>query len=103
MSSVWPEIKKEIELRINAEPKLGNYMQSLILSQNDFLSAVASILASKLDSDALNAVDIKKFLLETYYLDENLEESILADLEFVMEKDPACKHISTPLLFIKDF
>ena len=103
MSSVWPAIKKEIELSINAEPKLGNYMQSLILSQNDFLSAVASILASKLDSDALNAVDIKKFLLESYYLDENLEESILADLEFVMEKDPACKHISTPLLFYKGF
>ena len=70
MSHVWSQIQSEIKLRVDAEPSLGNYMQSLILSQNDFLSAVASILASKLNSDALNNVDIRKFLLETYHLKE---------------------------------
>ena len=103
MSHVWSQIQSEIKLRVDAEPSLGNYMQSLILSQNDFLSAVASILASKLNSDALNNVDIRKFLLETYHLKENIEELILADLEFILEKDPACKHFSTPLLFFKGF
>ena len=34
MSHVWSQIQSEIKLRVDAEPSLGNYMQSLILSQN---------------------------------------------------------------------
>ena len=69
----------------------------------DFLSAVASILASKLNSDALSAKDIRKFLLETYQADLEIQNSILDDLKFVKNQDPACKYLSTPLLFYKGF
>ena len=60
--NLWNEIESEIRLRINAEPSLEPFLNSLVLSQKDLLAAVASILASKLHSDALSAMEIKKFI-----------------------------------------
>ena len=63
---LWTKIQDEIKLRVEAEPSLGSFLYSLVLSQKDLIGAVASILASKLHSDALSAMDIKKFILEVY-------------------------------------
>jgi len=46
--NLWNEIESEVRLRIDAEPTLGPFLNSLVLSQKDLLAAVASILASKL-------------------------------------------------------
>ena len=46
-SSIWNNIKEEIGLRIDAEPSLENYLESLILSKNNIIEATAAILASK--------------------------------------------------------
>jgi len=58
---LWIKIQDEIKLRVDAEPTLGSFLYSLVL-----VGAVASILASKLHSDALSAMDIKKFILDVY-------------------------------------
>ena len=60
---LWKTIKKEIKLREDAEPSLGPFLHSLISSQTDLLAAVASILSSKLHSDALSATDIRLSLI----------------------------------------
>jgi serine O-acetyltransferase len=67
------------------------------------LAAVASILASKLHSDALSATDIKKFILDVYRDCKEIEPALEADLRFFKQNDPACKYLSTPLLFYKGF
>ena len=67
--NIWSDIKKEVQLRIKAEPSLSPYLNLLVLSQNSFVSAIASILSSKLNSDALSSKDIKNFILDVY---ENL-------------------------------
>ena len=100
---LWKEIQHEIHLRVDAEPSLGSFLYSLILSQRDLLAAVASILASKLHSDALSAMDIKKFILDVYRDCDDIELSLEADLRFFKANDPACNYISTPLLFYKGF
>ena len=77
---LWNKIQDEIKLRVDAEPTLGSFLYSLVLSQKDLVGAVASILASKLHSDALSAMDIKKFILDVYReckdIEKNLEEDI---------------------------
>jgi serine O-acetyltransferase len=67
------------------------------------LAAVASILSSKLHSDALSSGDIKKFILEVYRECEHIETSLEEDLIFFKANDPACDYLSTPLLFYKGF
>ena len=101
--NLWNEIESEVRLRIDAEPTLGPFLNSLVLSQKDLLAAVASILASKLHSDALSAKDIKKFILDVYRDCKEIEPALEADLRFFKQNDPACKYLSTPLLFYKGF
>ena len=101
--NIWSDIKKEVQLRIEAEPSLSPYLNLLVLSQNSFISAVASILSSKLNSDALSSKDIKNFILDVYKNCDGLEESLLNDLIFFKRNDPACKYYSTPILFYKGY
>ena len=100
---IWNEIKDEINLRINAEPSLKPYLSSLITSQDNFLACIASILASKLNSNALSSEDIKKFILEVFTNCKGIEDSLIKDLIFFKENDPACDYYSTPILFYKGY
>lgn len=100
---LWTKIRDEIKLRVDAEPTLGSFLYSLVLSQKDLLGAVSSILASKLHSDALSAMDIKKFIIDVYRDCKGIEESLEEDIKFFKDHDPACNYLSTPLLFYKGF
>ena len=103
MNKIWETIQYEVQLRIDAEPSLKPYLTSLVTSQESFLSCVSSVLASKLNSDALSSSDIKQFIFEVYTECDGIEESLLKDLEFFKNNDPACKYLSTPILFYKGF
>tara|TARA_Y100001970_G_scaffold291346_1_gene428150 strand:+ start:3208 stop:3933 length:726 start_codon:yes stop_codon:yes gene_type:complete len=102
-TDIWNDIKSEVKLRVNAEPSLKPYLESLILSQDNFINSIASILASKLNSNALSSQDIKKFVIEVYNECDWLEEALIKDLLFFKENDPACKYYSTPILFYKGY
>ncbi len=100
---IWNDIKAEVSLRVNAEPSLEPYLQNLILSQDNFIDSIASILSSKLNNDALPSEDIKRFIIEVYNECDWLEEALIKDLIFFKENDPACKYYSTPILFYKGY
>ena len=102
-TSIWNDIKKEIELRIEAEPSLKDYLESLILSKKNIIEASAAILASKLNNDALSSIDLYHIILSSYDEDEIIQNSLTNDIIFFRENDPACKYLSTPLLFYKGF
>ena len=103
MNKIWETIQYEVQLRIDAAPSLKPYLTSLVTSQESFLSCVSSVLASKLNSDALSSSDIKQFIFNVYTECDGIEESLLKDLEFFKNNDPACKYLSTPILFYKGF
>ena len=102
-NNIFPKIKDEIKLRINAEPSLEPYLNNLILSQNSLIDSVASVLASKLNSDALSSNKIKEFILDVYHKCDHIEEDLINDIIFFKDHDPACKYFSTPILFYKGF
>ena len=100
---VWSVIKEEVRLRIQAAPTLEPYLNLLVLSQDSLVSAIASIISSKLNSDALSSKDIKNFILDVYKNCDGIAESLEEDLIFFKDNDPACKYYSTPILFYKGF
>ena len=100
---VWSVIKEEVSLRIQAAPTLEPYLNLLVLSQDSLVSAIASIISSKLNSDALSSKDIKNFILDVYKNCDGIAESLEEDLIFFKDNDPACKYYSTPILFYKGF
>ena len=100
---IWQIIKDEVNLRIGAEPSLEPYLNQLVLSQDSLKDSVASVLASKLNSDALSSNKIKEFILEVYNKCDHIEQDLIDDLVFFKDHDPACKYFSTPILFYKGF
>ena len=101
--NIWNEIQNEVKLRIEAEPSLDPYLNQLILSQDNLINSVASVLASKLNSDALSSDKIKEFILDVYHKCDHIEEDLINDIVFFKDHDPACKYFSTPILFYKGF
>ena len=100
---IWKIIRDEVNLRIGAEPSLEPYLNQLVLSQDSLINSVASVLASKLNSDALSSNKIKEFILEVYNKCDHIEQDLIDDLVFFKDHDPACKYFSTPILFYKGF
>ena len=103
MNNIWQTIIKEVELRIEAEPSLKDYLSNLILSKSDIKDAVAAILASKLHNDALASKDIQRIISECFNKANNLDQKLVDDILFFKNNDPACKYLSTPLLFYKGY
>ena len=101
--NIWENIKKEIYLRIKAEPSLKNYLESLILSKNNLMEATSAILASKLNNDALSSDDLSEIIIDSYNQHDFIQDQLIDDILFFQENDPACKYSSTPLLFYKGF
>ena len=100
---IWKIIRDEVNLRIGAEPSLEPYLSQLVLSQDSLINSVASVLASKLNSDALSSNKIKEFILDVYNKCDHIEQDLIDDLVFFKDHDPACKYFSTPILFYKGF
>ena len=73
--SIWDDIKKEIALRIDAEPSLKDYLESLILSKNNIIEATAAILASKLNNDALSSIDLYHIIFAAYENDAGIQKN----------------------------
>ena len=102
-NNIWSLIKDEVNLRKAAEPSLSPYLNLLVLSQDSLISSIASIISSKLNSDALSSKDIKNFILDVYKNCDGIVEALERDLVFFKKNDPACKYYSTPILFYKGF
>jgi len=100
---IWSEIIKEVKLRAAAEKSLGSYLENLVISRSNIIDSISSILASKLNSEALAAGDLKHFIFDALTSDKDSEKKIISDLLFFKANDPACKYYSTPLLFYKGF
>ena len=99
-TSIWNDIKKEIALRIDAEPSLKDYLESLILSKENINEATAAILASKLNNDALSSIDLYHIILSSFDENETIQNSLTNDIIFFRENDPACKYLSLSLIHI---
>jgi serine O-acetyltransferase len=96
-------LKKKLLLGLMPEPSLKDYLESLISSKENIIEATAAILGSKLNNDALSSINLYQIILAAFNEDDVIQESLINDILFFRENDPACKYLSTPLLFYKGF
>ena len=67
------------------------------------MEATSAIVASKLHNDALSSSDLSKIIMSSYNQQDSIQDHLINDILFFQKKDPACKYLSTPLLFYKGF
>ena len=100
---VWDAIREECAANVEQEPLLAGFLYSVVLSQPNLESALSHILAAKLDSPVMSALSLRRIIYDVISRDENIQAAVLADLQAVVERDPACPGYSHPLLYFKGF
>ena len=100
---VWLAIKSECARAAEREPLLAGFLYATVLSQPDIEESLSYLLASKLDNSTLPALGVRDIILQVLNEDECIQRAILADLQAVVSRDPACPGYANPLLYFKGF
>ena len=85
------------------EPFLASFMYSSILAHSSLQASLASFLAEKLSCPVLPATQLFQSFTAAYAEDPCLLSVCYADLQAVIDRDPACRGYVHCILFFKGF
>lgn len=100
---VWDAIKEQCSQAAASEPLLAGFLYSVVLSQPSLDAALTHILASKLDNPIVPALSLRRIIHDVLCCEPAVMVAVLADLQAVVERDPACPGYANPLLYFKGF
>lgn len=100
---IWDRIREEAARDALREPALASFLYTVVLSHKRLEDALSYILASKLGCQAVSALTLRDLMDAVFTADATVREAVLADLQAVVTRDPACRGYTTPLLFFKGF
>lgn len=100
---VWEKIVAEAHQFTQEEPMLGSFYHATILNHKNLRSALSFQLASKLDSTTVPSIVLREIIEEAFRAAPNILEAVAADMQAVVERDPAVSHYAIPLLYLKGF
>lgn len=101
-AEAWQRIRQETRLRMDAEPVLTSFFHASVLTHSSLLDVLVDILTLKLDARATPSLMLRT-VFEESLAEPSVEEAAAADLYAVLARDPACRYLSTPLLFYKGY
>jgi serine O-acetyltransferase len=87
----------------DAEPTLASFLYSSILAHKTLEQALAFVLANKLASPTLYSTQLKQIAEEVYQSDPSVIDAAMADLQAVLDRDPACDKYTQALLHFKGY
>jgi serine O-acetyltransferase len=100
---VWETIREEVARDAQSEPMLASFLYGVVLNHKSLEDALSFQLASKLESATITAVSLRDLVDEAFARDPSIGQAFRADIAAVRDRDPACRGLSTPLLFFKGF
>lgn len=100
---MWEAIRLESEEEARREPMLASFLYATVLNHRSIEDALSFQLAGKLESHTLTATTLRDLIDEAFRNDHGIGRAIRADLEAVLERDPACRGLAIPLLYFKGF
>lgn len=101
--TLWATIRTEAQQEAEHEPMLASFLHETILNHHSLDEALSGLLAHKLSDHTLHALPLNELMLAVFKADKAIGVSVRADLKATVDRDPACKKYSTPLLFFKGF
>ncbi|MBU2581245.1 MAG: serine O-acetyltransferase [Alphaproteobacteria bacterium] len=100
---VWESVRVEAEAVMRSEPALGSFVFATIIGQDTLEEAIIHRLAQRLNHTDVDAGLISKTFDRVLAGQPSLGLAIRADLEAVVERDPACERFIEPMLYFKGF
>lgn len=101
--AIWPTIRAEAAHNAAQEPCLGGFLHETVLRHPGLMEALATLLAHKLASPMMPSLNLKDLICEAFRGDPYIAESVTADLQAIVTRDPATRGYSQPLLYYKGF
>ena len=102
-AGLWPSLRDEAADAARAEPALASLLYAVVLSHADLATALSFQLARKLRDAELGPMTIREICAEAYAAEPAIVSAAEADLQAVLERDPAAKGCLQPFLFYKGF
>ncbi|MDC0949003.1 serine O-acetyltransferase [Gammaproteobacteria bacterium] len=102
LAGIWQSIREDATVAASNEPLLASFLHASVLRNNTLFGSLSLILADKLGSQILPAVQLREVFDEVLAFDA-LIAAVVADLVAVRDRDPACNSYSLPLLYFKGF
>ncbi len=100
---IWDRLRSEAEAIVKGEPALGGFVLTTILNQPSLEAAVIHRVTSRLNHRAMPADIIEQAFLEAVRQDPSIGEAFRADINAVLDRDPAVSRAVEPLLYFKGF
>jgi len=100
---IWEAIREEATATVENEPMLASFVHATILNHNRFEDALSFHLASKLGGPTIRAISIREVVDEAFVKDPSIGQAMRRDIQGIIDRDPACKRYSTPLLYFKGY
>ncbi|WP_457090010.1 serine O-acetyltransferase [Microvirga sp. P5_D2] len=100
---IWDRLRSEAEAIVKSEPALGGFVLTAILNQPSLEAAVIHRVTSRLNHRAMPADIIEQVFMEAADRDKSIGESFRADINAVLDRDPAVSRAVEPLLYFKGF
>lgn len=100
---LWQTIRKEAESDAQTEPLLASFLHANLLKHPSLEQALSLNLAQRLSSETLPAIHLREVIDEVLNSNPEIGVALRADLAAVRDRDPACKKLTTPLLYYKGF
>jgi serine O-acetyltransferase len=100
---IWEFIQQEAQQLASEEPLLAGFFQEAVLQHSSLEAVVGYVLSETFVSTSIGAEDIRKVITQALESDPKIGISIRRDIEAAFERDAACQHYLTPLIYFKGF
>lgn len=97
----WKRLRFEAQAAAAEEPTLSSYLNAAILSHATLGQALSFHLAEKLSGPGMGPQQVRHILSAVYDSAPSLIEYAEADMQAVIERDPAARGMLQPFLFFK--
>ena len=88
---VWTRLRFEARAAAADEPTMASYIDAAILSHDTICRALAFHIAEKLAGPEMGAQQVRHVVANAYDLNHDLVDAAEADMQAVLERDPACR------------
>lgn len=100
---VWSALRDEAAEASRKEPALASLLHAVVLAHSELATALTFQLARKLGDSELGPMTVREICAEAYSADPSIVAAAEADLQAVIERDPAAKGYLQAFLFYKGF
>jgi len=101
--ALWEAIRSEARSDSDLEASLASALHSTILVHHSLAKTMAFVLANKLQSHTLPATHLLHLFQEAFNDDPDIMAAVVADMNAVFDRDPACEKYSHCMLNFKGF